>query len=346
MIISRTPYRISFFGGGTDYPAWYEEHEGCVLAASINRYCYITCRYLPPFFEHKHRVVYSRMELVNSIDDIQHPTVRECLRFLNITNGVEIHHDGDLPKQTGLGTSSSFTVGLLHTLHALRGEMTFPMQLAEEAIHVERDLCGDNVGSQDQVTTACGGLNVIRFAPGNRITVHPLTLSAQRVNQLQSHLLLCFTGFSRTASEIAADQIRNIPSKGKELHAMQEMVKESITILTGKNDIKDFGKLLVEGWKLKRSLSKSISNERIDAIYREAMDAGAIGGKLCGAGGGGFILLFVEPDKQPSVIKALDKYLFVPFEFEWLGSQIIFFQPSRDGYYVANATGTAKHANG
>lgn len=329
MIISRTPYRISFFGGGTDYPAWYNEHGGAVLATSINRYCYITCRYLPPFFEHKHRVVYSRTELVNSIDKIKHPSVRECLRYLQISNGVEIHHDGDLPKYSGLGTSSAFTVGLLHTLHALRGEMTDPLQLAEEAIHIERDLCGDNVGSQDQVTTAFGGLNMINFMPSRRITVRPVTLAAQRISHLQNHLLLCYTGVSRTASKIAAEQIRNVPKKTKELNAMQNMVEEGIRILTDSKDIREFGKLLHEAWQLKRSLSNSVSNDQIDAIYKKAFAAGAIGGKLCGAGGGGFVLFFVEPDKQASVITALAQYLFVPFEFEWQGSQIIFFQPSK-----------------
>ena len=198
MIISRTPYRISFFGGGTDYPDWYLKHGGSVIATSISRYCYLTCRYLPPFFSHRHRIVYSEIESVGDVSAIKHPAVRECLKFLGIEKGVEIHHDGDLPKQSGLGTSSAFAVGLLNALHALRGEMTTPMQLATEAIHVERDLCRENVGSQDQVTAAFGGLNFIRFSSGG-ITVQPITLSLQRLKLFQEHLMLFFTGFSRTA---------------------------------------------------------------------------------------------------------------------------------------------------
>ncbi|MFC1461172.1 kinase [Verrucomicrobiota bacterium] len=327
MIISRTPYRISFFGGGTDYPAWYKEHGGCVLATSINRYCYITGRYLPPFFEHKYRVVYSITEDIDAIEEIKHPAVRECLRFLSIPEGVEILHVGDLPKQTGLGTSSSFAVGVLHTLHALLGQMASPMQLTEEAIHVERDLCGDNIGSQDQVTAAHGGLNHIEFLAGNVIRVRPVIISRERRKLLQDHLVLFFTGQPRIASEIAADQIRNVPKKQSELLEMQEMVAQGIKILTDGSDMTDFGRLLHESWQLKRSLSSKISNEQIDTLYGKALAAGAIGGKLCGAGGGGFILLFAEPGKQPAVIEALKGYLHVPFEFESQGSQIIFFQP-------------------
>lgn len=328
MIISRTPYRISFFGGGTDYPAWYEGHGGSVLAASINRYCYLTCRYLPPFFKHKHRIVYSIIEDAQTIDEIKHPAVRECLRFLNIAEGVELHHDGDLPKQTGLGTSSSFTVGLLHVLHALKGEMPTPMQLTREAIHVERNLCRENVGSQDQVTAAHGGFNLIHFAAGDRITLQPVTLSAARLECFQRHLMLFFTGFARIASEVAAEQIQNIPKKKAELASMQAMVAEGVRLLAGHNDLRDFGRLLHESWQLKRSLSQRISSVEIDRIYERARQAGALGGKLCGAGGGGFLLLFVEPDQQPAVKTALRDYLHVPFGLEWLGSQIIFFQPN------------------
>lgn len=327
MIISRTPFRISFLGGGTDYPGWYEKHGGCVLAAAINRYCYITCRYLPPFFEHRHRVVYSQMEMVKTVDEIVHPAVRETLRLMRIEEGLEIHHDGDLPKQSGLGTSSSFAVGLLNTLHALRGEMTAQDQLAREAIHVERDLCHENVGSQDQVTAAHGGFNHIRFLPGDIITVHPITISPERLKLFQKHLMLFFTGFSRVASAIAAEQIRNIPKKETELHAMQALVEEGMDILREGRDLREFGEILNEGWQLKRTLSSKISNSEIDALYKRAQDNGAVGGKLCGAGGGGFLLLFVEPDKQTAVREALKDCLHVPFSFDWLGSQIIFYQP-------------------
>ena len=327
MIISRTPYRVSFLGGGTDYPGWYEEHGGCVLATSINRYCYITCRNLPPFFKHKHRIVYSKIEMTQTLDEIVHPAVRECMRFMKITDGIEIHHDGDLPKQTGLGTSSSFAVGMLNVLHALRGEMATSMQLAKEAIHVERDLCKENVGSQDQVTPACGGLNCIDFSANDTIRVRPLPLVAERNKLFQDHLMLFFTGFSRIASSIAKEQIENIPSKGSELTTMQQMVEEGVSILSGRGDILAFGELLNEGWKLKRTLSRKITNEQIDDLYAKAMSSGATGGKLCGAGGGGFLLLFVPPEKQPAVMTAMDSCLHVPFEFETDGSRIILFQP-------------------
>lgn len=335
MIITRTPYRISFFGGGTDYPAWYNEHGGAVLATSINRYCYITCRYLPPFFEHKHRIVYSIIEDVKTVEEIKHPAARESLKYMQITEGLEIHHDGDLPARAGLGSSSAFTVGLLHALHALRGEMRSRLQLAQEAIHVERNMIGENVGSQDQTAASFGGLNMIQFTQGDHITIHPVTVKAERITQVHSHLLLYFTGFSRTASEIAADQIRNTPNKTKELHALRAMVDEAVTILCGNNDIGDFGRLLHEGWKIKRSLSTKISNSYLDDIYTKAQQAGALGGKLLGAGGGGFMLFFVPPDQQAHFRDQMAPLLHVPFEFESLGTQIIFYEPSTDEAGIA-----------
>lgn len=328
MIISRTPFRISFFGGGTDYPVWYNERGGAVLATSINRYSYIHCRYLPPFFKHKYRIVYSTIEDVLTIDAIKHPAVREGLKFIQIGDGLEIHNDSDLPARAGLGSSSSFAVGLLHALHALRGEACSRMQLAREAIHVERDLIGENVGSQDQVSAAFGGLNKIEFAAGERITVQPVTLSAARIGLLRSHLLLYFTGFSRTASEIAAEQIRNTPARGLELNAIRAMVDEALAILSRKNDdLSDFGRLLHEGWKLKRTLSERISNSHIDEIYSQALKAGALGGKLLGAGGGGFMLFFVPPDLHKDFRSQMTQLLHVPFEFESQGTQIIFCEP-------------------
>lgn len=328
MIITRTPYRVSFFGGGTDYPAWYRAHGGAVLAASIARYCYLTVRWLPPFFKHKSRVVYSIIEDVKSVEEIQHPAVRESLLYLGIRDGIEIHHDGDLPKMTGLGTSSSFTVGLLHALHALRGEYRSKMQLAEEAIHVERDLCGDRVGAQDQVTAAFGGLNHIRFAPDDTITIDPVALPAGRLQQFQDSLLLFFTGFARVSSEIVAEQLQNLPKKEKELAEMAGMVEEGRRILTSGRDLADFGRLLHEGWQLKRSLSSRVSTPAIDAMYAAARQAGALGGKIAGAGGGGFLLLYVEEDRRAAVQKALAHILHVPFDLDHAGSQIIFSNPT------------------
>ena len=327
MIITRTPYRVSFFGGGTDYPAWYRNHGGAVLAAAIARYCYITCRWLPPFFDHKSRIVYSVIESVKSVEEIQHPAVREALLELGIRDGIEIHHDGDLPKMTGLGTSSSFTVGLLHALHALRGEYRSRMQLAEEAIHVERDRCGDRVGSQDQVSAAFGGLNHIRFAPDDSMSVTAVPLAAERMKEFQDSLLLFFTGFSRYSSEVVAEQLQNIPRKEKELAKMGAMVGEGLRILkTG--DLADFGRLLHESWLLKRSLSSRVSTPEIDAMYAAARQAGALGGKIAGAGGGGFLLLYVERERQAAVRQALAKLLHVPFDLDHAGTQIIFSNPT------------------
>jgi D-glycero-alpha-D-manno-heptose-7-phosphate kinase len=327
MIISRTPFRISFFGGGTDYPAWYEENGGAVLGTTINKYCYITCRYLPPFFEHKHRIAYSLIEQVQDIDEIRHPSVRETLKFMGITEGMEIHHDGDLPARTGLGSSSAFTVGLLHAFYALKGVMPSKMQLAKDAIHIEQDILNENVGSQDQVLTAFGGLSRVSFSRKHNIEIKLITIKPQRLKLLQDHLVLLFTGFSRTASQIAEEQIRQTPNKKHELNEMYNMVDEAINILNGDNDLSDFGKMLHESWQLKRSLTDKISTPYIDSIYDTALSAGATGGKILGAGGGGFILLFVRPELQNKVRERLRGLLHVPLQFESLGSQIIFYEP-------------------
>ncbi len=326
MIISRTPFRMSFFGGGTDYNGWFNENQGAVLATTIDKYCYISCRYLPPFFEYKSRIIYSKTEHVNNIDDIDHPSVREVMRFLKINEGIEIHHDGDLPARTGLGSSSSFTVGLLNSLYALKGQMITKERLAKEAIHVEQEMIKENVGCQDQMLAAYGGLNYIEFGGANHLRVQPLTIPVAKLNLLQDHLMLFFTGFARTASQIAEHQIKNIPNKKPELKRMHEMVREAIDVLNG-DDLLKFGRLLDEGWKLKRTLSDKISTDHIDQMYEAATKAGAIGGKLLGAGGGGFVLFFVEPHNKPKVRAALNGMLEVPIRFENLGSQIIFYQP-------------------
>jgi len=327
MIISKTPFRISFFGGGTDYPVWYRENQGAVLSTAIDKYCYITIRYLPPFFPHKHRIVYSKIEMVNDINEILHPAVRATLKFVNIDKGVEVHHDGDLPAKTGLGSSSSFTVGLLNSLYALKGVIPSKLQLAKEAINIERDILKENVGAQDQVAAAFGGFNKINFNGKDEIKVEPITLNKERIKELDNHLLLYFTGFSRTASEIAKSQIENTPNKKRELSLMYQMVDEAIKILNENRDIKDFGKLLHEAWSLKKSLTDKISTPEIDNIYEKALQAGALGGKLLGAGGGGFMVLFVPPENQPGVREKLKNLLEVKFHFENEGSKIIYYNP-------------------
>jgi len=328
MIISRTPFRISFFGGGTDYPVWYKDNGGAVLATTINKYCYITSRYLPPFFEHKSRIVYSLIENVKKISDIRHPAARACLEFMNIKSGVEIHHDGDLPAKSGLGSSSSFTVGLLHALYALNGKMPTKRQLALDAIHVEQDRLNENVGSQDQVLAAFGGFNVIKFGGKDHFQVTPVTLDHQRLDNFQSHLMLFFTGFSRFASDIAAEQIKKTPHRKKELRLMLQMLDKALGVLKGEGDLSEFGKILHENWKIKRSLTDKISTPAIDEIYSAAVKAGALGGKLLGAGGGGFILFFARPEAQAAVRKKLKKLLYVPLRLENSGSQIIFYSPA------------------
>lgn len=324
MIISKTPYRISFFGGGTDYPVWYRRNEGSVLASTIDKYCYIFCRILPPYFNHKHHVVWSRIEQVQKTSDIAHPAVKAIMQTMKISHGIEIHHIGDLPARSGLGSSSSFTVGLLHAMHALRGVMPTKLQLATQAIHIERDVLKENVGSQDQVLASFGGFNKISFTGHDQIKIEPILLSLKRIEDLHKHFLLYYTGISRTASKIAKKQISNTPKKQKELSTMSQMVDEAISILSSKRNILEFGALLHESWQLKRSLSDAISNKTIDDIYKNARASGAIGGKLLGAGGGGFMLLFVKPENQSRVKKRLTKLTRVPFQFEEHGSRIIF----------------------
>jgi D-glycero-alpha-D-manno-heptose-7-phosphate kinase len=327
MIISRTPFRMSFFGGGTDYNGWFSDNNGAVLATTIDKYCYISCRYLPPFFEHKSRIIYSQMEHVRSIDEIDHPSVREVLRFLKIHEGIEIHHDGDLPARTGLGSSSSFTVGLLNSLYALKGQMVTKERLAREAIHVEQEMIRENVGCQDQMQAAYGGFNLISFGGTSHLRVQPVTIPNAKMERLQDHLMLFFTGFSRHASAIAKSQIENIPNKKVELIRMHEMVYEALEALNA-DDLPKFGRLLDESWKLKRTLSDTISTLHIDDLYTTAIRAGATGGKLLGAGGGGFVLIFAEPPAQENIRQALKNLLEVPFKFENEGSQIIVYQPN------------------
>lgn len=332
MIISRTPFRISFFGGGTDYPSWYLKHGGSVLASSINKYCYITCRYLPPFFEHRLRVVYSRIEDVQSFEEIQHPAVRETIRFLRLERGLEIHHDGDLPARSGMGSSSSFTVGLLYALYALLGLMPSKNQLALESIHIEQNMIKETVGSQDQVTAAYGGLNQIIFKTNGDISIRPVTITQERLEELNSHLMLFYTGIMRTASDVAKTYVEDIETKSKHLQAMKEMVDEAISALCSNRCICHFGELLHQNWMLKRELSPHVSNDILDDLYKRAQECGAIGGKMAGAGGGGFLLLFVPPSAQERMRKAFKELIYVPFQLESSGSQIIFYEPSQEDF--------------
>lgn len=328
MIVTRTPFRISFFGGGTDYPAWYQEHGGVVLATTIDKYCYISCRYLPPFFEHKHRIVYSKIENVKSIAEIEHPAVRAVLGWAGCERGLEIHHDGDLPARSGLGSSSSFTVGLVNALCALDGKYISKEDLARKAIDIEQNIIGENVGSQDQISAAFGGFNRIEFRQNDTFQVSPIILSKKRLGDLQGSLMLYFTGFSRIASEIAKSKIDNFKNRVTELKRMGEMVEEAISILQApETPIDEFGKLLGQSWSYKRSLSNKVSTPEIDQIYEDALKAGATGGKILGAGGGGFLLLSVRPELQQKVRSRLARLINVPFNFENSGSRVVLYQP-------------------
>jgi D-glycero-alpha-D-manno-heptose-7-phosphate kinase len=328
MITTRTPLRISFFGGGTDYPVWYREFGGAVLSTAIDKCCYITCRRLPPFFEYHSRISYSKIENVAINSAIEHPSVRACLQYLGIDEGVEIHHVADLPARTGLGTSSAFTVGLLLGLYALKEQMRDKHALAADAIHVEQNVLEESVGSQDQVAAAYGGFNRIDFNRDGSIDARQLLTSPERLAFLQQHFALFFTGFVRTASEIAKEQIRLTPHRQRELQTMQQMVGEAEAIVTNPHrSLDEFGHLLHESWQLKRSLTQNITNSRLDDIYEAGRSAGALGGKLLGAGGGGFMLFFVPPERRRELRMRLKNLLCVPFGFSSRGSHVVVYEP-------------------
>lgn len=323
MIISQTPYRMSFFGGGTDYNPYYVKHGGSVISTTINKYCYVTLRHLPPFFEHKYQIKWSQVEGVSRVEDIKHPSVRACLQYIGEEN-ISLTHDGDLPARSGLGSSSSFTVGMLNALHTLHGEYASAEQLAKEAIHVEQDILHEHVGVQDQIASAYGGFNRIYFSKDG-FDVRPIIISQERKHELDGNIMLFFTGLQRIASEIAKDQISGMDRNLMELARIQQLTDEAALVLQGSGSLREFGLLLDEMWELKKSLSQKISNDHIDDIYARAKEAGAVGGKLMGAGGGGFIFFYVEKEAQNAVKEALSDLLYIPFNFESSGSRIIFY---------------------
>ena len=330
MIISRTPFRLSFFGGGTDFPIWYREQGGAVLSTTIDKYCYLTCRYLPPFFPTRHRIVWSQIELVSELNDIRHPVVREILRELKFEeeSGLEIHHQGDLPARSGMGSSSAFTVGLIKALLALRGLMVSSQELATRAIDIEQNVLKEAVGCQDQIATAFGGLNRILFRKNGEFYVEPIPVSVSRLKQLEESLLLFYTGKPRFSSDIAQHMVAGVAANETRLLRMRSMVEEGIEILCDQaRSLDDFGKLLHEAWQEKKQLSSRVTNQAVDDIYGAACKAGALGGKLMGAGGSGFIYFYVPPENQAAVKRALSDLLCVPFCFESEGSTIIHYSP-------------------
>ena len=326
MIITQTPFRMSFFGGGTDFPGFFNEFGGSVISTTFDKYCYINVRHLPRFFEYSTEIVYSKTERVNELDQIEHPAVREAMRFLDM-HELRLTYEADLPARSGLGTSSSFAVGMLNAFYALKGKYVDKRRLAEEAIYLERVLCQESGGLQDQIAAAYGGLNRIDFH-NDTFDVTPIVISPERKKALNENLMLFFTGFARFSSDVQKSHEQAIKEKKNEqLKEMLKLVDEAQNVLTTKVDLNEFGRLLDYTWRLKRGTTNAVSNDSIDKLYQTALAAGATGGKLLGAGGGGFLLFYVEKDKQASVRKALDKLLYVPFEFENHGTRILHYTP-------------------
>lgn len=321
MLITRTPFRISFFGGGTDFYDYFSKHGGCVLSTTIDKYCYVTVRHLPPFFDYKNQITYSKIERFSNPDELQHPLVRAALKYIP-TDRIQIAYDADLPACSGIGSSSAFAVGLVQSLNALKGVYPDKMTLAKEAIHLERVMCSEAGGVQDQIAASFGGFNRISF-DANGYNVTPIDITEQTKTRLRDNLLLAFTGFTHFAGEISVVHQNNIPKTISQLDEMKSLVTEAENILiSGKTD--DFGLLLDHTWRLKRTLSDSISNSDIDELYKKSKENGALGGKLLGAGGGGFLLLYVPQEKQNEFKEKMNMLKFVPFDFENTGTSIIF----------------------
>ncbi len=326
MIITKTPLRMSFFGGGTDFPEFFKEYGGAVLSTTFDKYCYVTVRHLPRFFEYTSELCYSEIEKIKFIDDIEHPLIREAMRMLDIRE-IRLTCEADLPKRSGLGTSSSFAVGVLNAFHLLKGQYRDKRTLADEAIYLEREVCKEAGGHQDQIAASFGGLNRITFN-ADGYYVDPVIIYPIRKRKLNANLMLFFTGFARYSFKIQTNTEKNIKSRVQELLEMKALTEEAEQILVDPNrDLNEFGRLLDYSWSLKKGLNSEISTDTIDMIYRRAKEAGAIGGKILGAGGGGFILLYVELDKQKAVRNALEDLLYVPFQFEERGTTTIYYAP-------------------
>ncbi len=328
MIITRTPLRISFFGGGTDLPGYYRKHEGEVLSTTIDKYLYITCRHLSPYWDYKHQFYYgARTEYIKNIDEIIHPSIRETMRFVNPKQGIDMHYNTDIPAKSGMGSSSSFTVGFLNALNGLDGKMTSKEQLLIDSLHIEQKMICEPVGSQDQTAAAYGGFNHIIFRKDGKIEVHPVVVSKYRLDELNDNMVLVFTGFQRFSTDIEEKKINNIESRLAELHEIKKYVRQAIDILNSDKSLDDFGALLNDTWNRKKKLSNNVSNEQIDGLYELGMRNGAIGGKLLGAGGGGFMLFYVKKEKKTVLLDAMKDKVCVPFSFEDMGSQVIYYKP-------------------
>jgi D-glycero-alpha-D-manno-heptose-7-phosphate kinase len=325
MIISRTPFRVSFVGGGTDLPSFYRSEPGDVVSTTINQYMFVTVHRLSPFSPHRIRVSYSKTELVNEPEELEHPIVRQALLFLAIHDPIEITSIADIPAGTGLGSSSSFTVGLLNALHAYKGTYASAEQLAREASHIEIDLLGEPIGRQDHYAAAYGGINHLRFFSDDSVSVNPVICSPQTLKRLPAHLMMFYTGGARAAREILSHENEMTPTIVERLREMKGMCPKVLQILLGRQPLRELGRLLHRAWELKRSLCPRVSNGKIDEYYERARAAGAFGGKLLGAGGAGFLLFFVERSKRRAVRQAISELLFLPVELEHEGSKIVYF---------------------
>lgn len=325
MIITKTPFRMSFFGGGTDMPEFFREHGGAVISTSFDKYCYVNVRHLPPFFDYYTELSYAKTERVVDVNDIEHPAIREAMKLLDM-HDIRLTYEADLPARTGLGTSSSFAVGMLNAFYALKGKYADKKRLSDEAIHLERVLCNEAGGWQDQIAAAYGGLNRINFH-GDSYDVQPIIISPERKRQLNKNLMMFFTGFTRFSSEIQQSS-KSMVDKTAQLLDMLAIVDEAEKVLEDKcSDLDDFGRLLDKSWRLKKQTGNKVSTGSIDDLYEKAIAAGALGGKLLGAGGGGFLLFYVPEEKQPAVMKAMENLMYVPFEFENGGTRVIHYTP-------------------
>ena len=324
MVITKTPFRMSFFGGGTDIEKFFGKYEGSVLSTTFDKYCYVIVRHLPRFFEYKTELSYSKIERVKDIDEIQHPAIKHAMKMLDM-HEIRLTYEADLPARSGLGTSSSFAVGMLNAFYALKGKYADKKKLADDAIYLERILCNEMGGWQDQIAASFGGMNRINFN-STGYEVLPVIISPERKNQLNENLLMFFTGFTRFSAVI--QQTTNVAEKEMQLMEMKELVDEAEHILVNETiNLDRFGELLDYTWKLKCQISSSISTKGIDELYKRAINAGALGGKLLGAGGGGFLIFYVRPDKKAAVKRAMSDLLYIPFKFEDSGTQVIHYQP-------------------
>ena len=327
MIITRTPFRMSFFGGGTDMEEYFKENGGAVISTTIDKYCYVNVRHLPRFFDYKTELAYSKTERVKLVEEIEHPAIRNAMKMLDM-HDIRLTYEADLPARSGLGTSSSFAVGMLMAFYALKGKYVGKKRLADEAIYLERTLCQEAGGWQDQIAAAYGGFNRINFNQ-NGYEVKPIIISPERKKQLNNNLMMFFTGFTRLSSEIQkVNNETTIEEKKIKLQKMYEIVNQAEDVLVDKTkDLDDFGRLLDKTWNLKKQTGKAITTSAIDKLYKKGIKAGALGGKLLGAGGGGFLIFYVQPEKQKKVKKAMKDLMYIPFEFDNTGAERVYYNP-------------------